>query len=485
MVLLALVASVPSIAEAQKLATIIRDLAGDIGENAVTNTDHEAHFINGNNLAKFPRALNQSLATQLSTFPIGSSSGGFTATRSATGEITATSSSFGPSFSERALTLGQGNLSFGFSFQTTNYDSFDGVGLDSGGLRFTGEHNDCCIAVNNREVTTSDPNAASPFNPFFERDLLESRFSLNVETRTAAFLASAGITDRLDVGIAVPIVHVELDATVQGTILRTASAAVPELHSFDGAGQSVASLSASGTASGLGDISLRAKYNFLRDSGTALAGAVDLRLPTGDEDDLLGTGATRTKLFFIMSGEYGRVSPHANVGYTFSEGTSSDLIGQVSERRQSIGGREQPGFIQGGAGGATPSLATATLVNLDVPDEVNYTLGADVVASPFVTVSFDVLGRTLRDVPLFARGQVVFENRGPGSVPPGTASFTVTDELLLADESGNLNLLLGIAGVKINIPNTRLLINVSVIFPMVDNGLKPNVTPVVGFDYGF
>ena len=79
-------------------------------------------------------------------------------------------------------------------------------------------------------------------------------------------------------------------------------------------------------------------------------------------------------------------------------------------------------------------------------------------------------------------GQKVFENRGPGDLP--AEAFEVPDEVLVTGVE-NLNLLLGIAGVKINIPNTRLLINASVLFPLVDNGLKPNVTPVVGFDYGF
>ena len=63
------------------MATIIRDLVGDMGENQMTNVEHEAHFINGANLELFPRALNQALAFQLATFPTGSSSGGYTAPR--------------------------------------------------------------------------------------------------------------------------------------------------------------------------------------------------------------------------------------------------------------------------------------------------------------------------------------------------------------------------------------------------------------------
>ena len=70
-------------------------------------------------------------------------------------------------------------------------------------------------------------------------------------------------------------------------------------------------------------ILLRAKYNFTRTTTSALAAAIDLRLPTGDKDELLGTGATQAHTFFIYSGEYGIFSPHVNIRYTFSSGESS------------------------------------------------------------------------------------------------------------------------------------------------------------------
>ena len=41
-----------------------------------------------------------------------------------------------------------------------------------------------------------------------------------------------------------------------------------------------------------------------------------------------------------------------------------------------------------------------------------------------------------------------------------------------------------VLGAKFNIGSTFLL-NVSVLFSMTDNGLKPKPTPVIGFDYVF
>ena len=40
-----------------------------------------------------------------------------------------------------------------------------------------------------------------------------------------------------------------------------------------------------------------------------LQGLFDLRLPTGDEEDLLGTGATQARLTVIGSGSFGRFAP--------------------------------------------------------------------------------------------------------------------------------------------------------------------------------
>jgi len=48
--------------------------------------------------------------------------------------------------------------------------------------------------------------------------------------------------------------------------------------------------------------------------------AVDLRLPTGNEEDLLGTGGVQAKMLLIASTEPGRVAQHLNIGYTVAQG---------------------------------------------------------------------------------------------------------------------------------------------------------------------
>ena len=459
----------PAEARADRLAGLMKRLFDVATINAPSPLPtgvivrHEPHFIVGESLKLTTREVNVALASQLATFPLPSSSGGFTFSVNERGEVVPTSTNFGPAFAERGVTIGRNQFNFGFTFLASSYDSFEGIDLDSGELSFIREHNDCCPGGVGIPVNPTD------FNPEFERDLLRSNLSATIDSRTTAFFANYGVTNQFDIGVAVPIVNVKVDATVDAEILRTASAATPLTHSFDGRGASRASFSESGSATGLGDILLRAKYNFVRTDTAAFAAALDLRLPTGDEDDLLGTGATQTKIFFVGSGEYARFSPHVNFGYTFSNGDASDEATSFDLDPQQYALSTVPGF-------------SPREVDLSVPDEINYTVGFAVAAGPRVTLGFDMLGRTIRDVPRFSLQSNTYMNRGPGALP--AASFTARDEFSVESRSGNLNLLLGVLGGKINLGGTFLL-NLTVLFPLTDDGLKPNPTPVIGFDYVF
>lgn len=459
----------PAEARADRLAGLVKRLFDVATINAPSPLPtgvivrHEPHFIVGESLKLTTREVNVALASQLATFPLPSSSGGFTFSVNAQGEVVPTSTNFGPSFAERGVTIGRNQLNFGFTFLATSYDSFEGIELDSGGLSFIREHNDCCPGGVGVPVNPTD------FNPEFERDLLRSNLSATIDSRTTAFFANYGVTNQFDIGVAVPFVNVKVDATVDAEILRTASAATPLTHSFDGRGASTASFSESGSATGLGDILLRAKYNFFRTNTAAFAAALDLRLPTGDEDELLGTGATQTKIFFVGSGEYARFSPHVNFGYTFSNGEASDEATSFDLDPQQYALGTVPGF-------SPPE------VDLSVPDEINYTFGLNVAAHPRLTVGFDLHGRTIRDVARFTLQSNAYANRGPGALP--TAAFTAQNEFSVESTEGNLNLLLGVVGGKINLGGTFLL-NLTLLFPLNDEGLKPKPTPVIGFDYVF
>jgi hypothetical protein len=88
----------------------------------VAGNPHDAHFIAalGQNAAPFQ--INKLLVSQLGTFPIGSSSGGFVFTFDpATGLFKPASQSFGSGFAERALTNGSRRFGFGLNYQRLEF----------------------------------------------------------------------------------------------------------------------------------------------------------------------------------------------------------------------------------------------------------------------------------------------------------------------------------------------------------------------------
>jgi hypothetical protein len=82
---------------------------------------------------RIPLALNSTIASQLQTFPIPSSSGGFTWTFDPTlGTFNRGTASFGPSFAERAETSGRGRWNVGMSYVRASYDRFEGRACGTG-----------------------------------------------------------------------------------------------------------------------------------------------------------------------------------------------------------------------------------------------------------------------------------------------------------------------------------------------------------------
>jgi len=407
---------------------------------------HEAHFqpvIRPGEVAagfeinqlEVPLAINSIMAAQLATIPLGSSSGGFSYTFDpALGTFSRESSTFGSAFVERALTAGRGRWNAGFNFQRATYDTLEGLDLHNGDVAVYLVHQDCCGAMNEPGV---------PPNPFFEGDVIENRLSLDLTSSTFSAFLNYGVTDRLDVGMVIPFVTIDMRATVHARVMRLATAANPGIHQFEG-GTTEQTFTDGSRAQGLGDILLRGKFRFLDTAGGGLAAGLDFRVPTGDSEQLLGTGGAQVKLALIGSMAQGPFSPHVNMGYTFSSGGSSDPLS------------------------VTPN----------VPDEFSYAAGFDTALHPRLTFSADLLGRTLRDL-----GRLVPTRRQFPFVTQ-TGSFGTATFEEFTRRPGDLSLLVGVAGIRYN-PRGNFLISAQVLLPITDGGLKDNITPVIGIDYSF
>jgi hypothetical protein len=420
------------------------------------------------------QGFNTQIANQFATFPLGSSTGGLTYVFDETvGTLRRGSASFGPLFAERALTIGRGKLSAGMNYQRTSYDSFEGSSLDDASIKFYLRHQDCCGIVNTPGVGSGfvlTPQAnGTRLNPNFEGDLIEAALTLKATTHTTAFFANYGLTSAWDIGVAVPVMRVKLDASVTARVLRlvTGVPGVPpaslDLHTFEvGNPNATRTVRHSDSAAGIGDVVVRSKYRFLPMGGGGLAVAVDLRLPTGDKDELLGAGGAQAKFLLVASNERGRFAPHVNVGYTAAAGESAGAFAGLS---------------------ATP-----------LPDEINYSGGVEFVPTPRLTIIGDVVGRTLRGAGRLEMMTKQFEFNdqapnlagmpGPGcaGIVGGTCASVSLDEF--EPRSGDLTLLLGTAGVKFN-PAGNWLVSGSVLWPLTDAGLRSRATVVVGLDYAF
>jgi hypothetical protein len=421
----------PALAGAQSngISTILLRFFDPSNPLILASTGHQAHFGSQPAAQEALRQLNRGITTQLSTFPLSSSSGGFTYTfDSALGVFTRTSDSFGPLFSERALTAGKGKLNFGVNYSKATYDTFEGNDLRNGDLKLF--------------LTHSDFNGdGGHLSLWFEGDVIRTDLFLNITAANTVVFGNYGVSDRFDVGVSVPYVRVKLDARIHATVDALATGGDPSVSHIFPDQSDQADFKQGGTAEGVGDVVLRAKYHAIRGDSWGLATGADLRLPTGDEDNLLGSGATQLKLYVIASGN-GKFSPHVNVGYTFSKGGSQ---------------------------------ATGAL-----PDEFNYTVGFDAALGHRLTLNGDLIGRTLRKTGRIQEIQQEWDytRRTTGSLVYSTS----LPELVQVE--GDLNVVLASAGVRVN-PFKNLLISANALFSTGHRGLQDHFTPVVAFDYSF
>lgn len=227
------------------------------------------------------------LLLERGTLPVTSSASAFTYRFDSTlGTVVRSSDSFGPFLVERSLTSGRLRGSLALNFQGASFSSIDGRDLEDGTL----------VATASR--LRGDAQA-------FDVEAL----SLDMHTNTVTLLGNIGVTDRLDIGAAVPFVALSMTGrrvdTYRGTQLVQAQGSV--------------------SASGPGDVLVRGKYNLLRRTGSGVAIGGEARLPTGNTQNLLGAGQASIKPRVIASLERERVAVHGDAGYAFG-GLSSELV---------------------------------------------------------------------------------------------------------------------------------------------------------------
>jgi hypothetical protein len=333
-------------------------------------------------------AITRALLVNLTSVPLASSSSGFVyRLNPQLGTVERATESFGSFFVERALTAAEGQAAFGVSVATSAFDRLGDLELRDGSL--------VTIANQFRDETT-------PFDT--------EALTLRMRSSSLTLFGSVGVTDRFEVGAALPLISL----TVEGQRLNVYR------------GDPFLQASGEASASGIGDAALRAKYALARATNGSFAVAAELRLPTGDADNLLGAGSAAYRFLGIGSYESGRLTLNGNGGLVF--------------------------------GG--------------VSNELNVAGAAAYAVQPRVTLVGEVLFRRVADL------------RDIGLVAEAHPSVEGLDTLRLAPGESAITLSRAIAGFKWNVSDT-LVLGAHVAFPLARRGLTAPITPTVGLEYSF
>jgi len=303
-------------AQAGDLSSLLTELYGGDGIT-LADTGHQAHF-NATGLNEL-NGLSEDLAAGLGIFAFNSTVSSYTFDLEL-GVPVRTTESLGPILSERATTLGRNRFTVGFSYFNVDFKRFEGDELDDLTLYFT--HRDA-----------NGDGILGPTDDFpsdIELDRIQVDIDLKLQEQFFTLYGTYGVTRNFDIGLAVPIVWVQLEADAvaritEESLVGTGPPPLPPKHLFDPIDADSSFSSVKDHSVGIGDVLLRGKYNFLRPDGWIpnLAFVGQVKFPTGDEKDLLGTGDTRGMAMFVADQTFGRFSPHLNLGYEIVGGDSS------------------------------------------------------------------------------------------------------------------------------------------------------------------
>jgi len=266
--------------------------------------------------------LSEALAAAVANAPVGATSGGETF-RFEGGVPVRTSSSAGPIFAERAQTLGRGRLLTGIGRSQFRFRALRGVPLEAIDLIFTHENVDFagCDEAFGGDCTQMGV-------PTLENDIMLFRLGLDLDVTVHSLYATYGVSDRVDVGVVLPLVRTRLSGRSHAQVVPFGGPTAA--HFFAGRPETpelVASRAESGSAFGLGDVTVRVKALLRQTDRVSVALLGDARFATGDSEDLLGAGHMAARGLAVFSGRRGNFSPHLNVGYAFRHGdTQTDAV---------------------------------------------------------------------------------------------------------------------------------------------------------------
>jgi len=415
--------------------------------------EHGGHFKPAAEIAKgsLVSSLDQLIASSISSFPLNSTTAGVTFDFS-TGQPVSIRESLGPIFAETAKTLGKGKMNFGMNFTSLNFKKLRG--LDTREIRFNFYHENVPMSESYRDyINYSGERFGDSPN---ESDVMNVKLDLNLAASIFVFYLTAGITEKLDVSVALPLVGLTLSGTPRATFSSfTLASGGNANHNFgqEEDGTPILSLDyeefGNETNGGLrvGDLALRLKYRILQE-GLNVGALLDVRVPIGGEDISLSTGKSNVRLLALFSKKIDDFTPHLNVGYDY-RGDELDS------------------------------------------NEFEFVIGFDQKITSGLTFAFDVLGEIDLEDDLVSRD-------GGSRLATQDDITSIFDHKLITNDDGSNQLLLSERLLEdSNIPNIndhilnaafglrfaptdRLQILANILVPLNDGGLRPDFATTFG-----
>lgn len=362
------------------------------------------------------QAINIGIATQVSQLPLATASAGAVVVYHA--GVPETFNNLGPILTDRAQTVGRHRFYVGASASQFVFTDVDGFSLKSLPFAF--------------QATAYQPGTTTVVSNTYTTEQTNLRFKIDQFLALATF----GVTNRVDVSVIVPVEYVSLGAATHNSTSYTVNAS----NQLVLGPYSNPDSSSSGTASGIGDITLNGKGQMWAGERASVAVGMNLRVPNGDDRNLLGSGAWGMTPYIVYS-YLGKLSPHAKFGYEWN--TKTELNNPT-----------------GASGG-----------NKTLPGGMQYDFGADWAMSRKVTLAADILGSQFLNTPELLEGTVTVS----GVTTPlpasgsGITSYTINN---------------GSVGVKLN-PVGNLVLSANGLFQLKNTGLRSRPTPLLGVSYKF
>jgi hypothetical protein len=466
------------------------------GEGVFKNPDHEGHY--NNSISSFLGPVTKEIGRQANLLPLASPSSGVILTYDPSLKTFVTSTdSLGPILGERAETVGRHRLFIGFSYQFFNFDKADSVDLRNFPvvLVHADDSGDNSPDANGNTVTCS-ASIISPRNVrgcAFVRDLITTANTIDLKVNQYTTYVTFGLTRNVDLSLVIPFENIRMSLSSEDTIrlgtdgtptsvndsgttglhfdhlwgncanyptpgVASAAALDPTClrHVFpDPTGLAPGGSNSVNSVTGIGDLVARVKWTAWHGERAGVAAGLDLRLPTGDALNFLGSGSYGVKPFAVFSYR-ARVSPHVLVGYEWN----SDSITSGDLKSTTKG---------------------------SVPSDFVYSAGVDALVAKWLTGSFDIIGQRV-----FGTDAVVVETQEflascGACLVPQTPNVVTQRGALKPQTDVSYNITNASMGIKLRpFPKvSKLVITANVLVRLDEGGLHSKPAPLIGLGYTF